>query len=257
MRLLHPGDVDLRSPPRRRRPGRSPCRTAPWRSLRPRRKSSHSPSVVSDAHPPMASWATSGACRGRMPISPGHRRDDDHLHVALEDRPAGRPAPGAGSGLVARRPRLTSPRRRLRPARRPARRSSAAAARRPRRGHHVVDAALHTEGLLGQVVVLALDDLLEAAHRLLQRHELARDAGELLGHEERLRQELLDLAGPAHGHLVLVGELVHAQDGDDVAQVLVALQDLLHLGGRLRSARRPPPARLSARLVESSGSTAG
>jgi len=41
------------------------------------------------------------------------------------------------------------------------------------------------------------------------------------------RQELLDLAGPPYRHLVLVGQLVHAQDGDDVAQISVALEDLL------------------------------
>ena len=54
------------------------------------------------------------------------------------------------------------------------------------------------------------------------------DAGELLGHVERLREEALDLAGALHDDLVLVGELVHAEDGDDVLQLPVALQDLLH-----------------------------
>ena len=55
--------------------------------------------------------------------------------------------------------------------------------------------------------------------------------GEDLGDEERLRQEALDLAGALHDHLVLVGELVHAEDRDDVLQVLVALQQLLHARG--------------------------
>ena len=32
--------------------------------------------------------------------------------------------------------------------------------------------------------------------------------------------------------LVVLGQLVHAEDGDDVLQLLVALQDLLHLRGR-------------------------
>ena len=78
--------------------------------------------------------------------------------------------------------------------------------------------------------MLALDDLREAAHRLLDRHVLARAAGELLGDEERLREEALDLARPLHGQLVLVGELVDAEDRDDVLQLLVALEHLLHLG---------------------------
>ncbi len=53
-------------------------------------------------------------------------------------------------------------------------------------------------------------------------------ARELLGHEDRLRQELLDLPGTRHDDLVLLGQLVDAEDRDDVLQVLVPLQDLLH-----------------------------
>ena len=53
-------------------------------------------------------------------------------------------------------------------------------------------------------------------------------AGELLGDEVRLREEPLHLAGARDDELVLVGELVHAEDRDDVLQVLVALQHLLH-----------------------------
>ena len=41
------------------------------------------------------------------------------------------------------------------------------------------------------------------------------------------RQELLDLAGARDDQLVLLGQLVHAEDRDDVLEVLVALQDLL------------------------------
>ena len=78
--------------------------------------------------------------------------------------------------------------------------------------------------------MLALDDLVEPAHRLLDRHVLARAAGELLGDEERLRQEALDLARPLHGQLVLVRELVDPEDRDDVLELLVALEHLLHLG---------------------------
>src|SRR5262249_51241763 len=48
------------------------------------------------------------------------------------------------------------------------------------------DAADHVERLLRQIVVLAIHHLAAAAHRLLDRHVLALQAGELLGHEERL-----------------------------------------------------------------------
>ena len=47
----------------------------------------------------------------------------------------------------------------------------------------------------------------------------------LLGHVERLREEPLDLAGAGDGQLVLVGQFVDAENGDDVLQILVALQD--------------------------------
>ena len=43
---------------------------------------------------------------------------------------------------------------------------------------------------------------------------------------ERLGQEALDLAGPGHRDAVLFGQLVEAEDGDDVLELLVALEDL-------------------------------
>ena len=64
-------------------------------------------------------------------------------------------------------------------------------------GDGLLDVADQEERLLGQVVVLALAERLERGDRLLERDVLAGDAGELLGDEERLRQEALDLAGPA------------------------------------------------------------
>src|ERR671931_2463426 len=97
--------------------------------------------------------------------------------------------------------------------------------------HRLVDAADHVERLLGKVVQLALDQHLEASDRVLHRHVLAGDADELLGNVERLRQEPLDLAGPGDDELVLLRQLIHAQDGDDVLQVRVALQDPLDGGG--------------------------
>src|SRR5918992_1584003 len=64
---------------------------------------------------------------------------------------------------------------------------------------HLVDRALQQESPLRDVVVLALDDLLEGAHGLLDRHVLALGPGERLRDEERLRQEALHLAGALHG----------------------------------------------------------
>src|SRR5260370_2094083 len=94
-------------------------------------------------------------------------------------------------------------------------------------GKNVFDAALQVEGLLGNVVVLAFDDLLEAADGVSNFDVRAGDAGEDLGDVEGLREEALHLAGARDGDLVLFRELVNTEDGDDVLQVLVALQDLL------------------------------
>jgi hypothetical protein len=49
-----------------------------------------------------------------------------------------------------------------------------------------LDRADHVERLLGQRVVLAVDDLLKALDGVGDRHVLAGQAGELLGDEEGL-----------------------------------------------------------------------
>src|SRR6188508_2634737 len=84
----------------------------------------------------------------------------------------------------------------------------------------LLDAADVQERLLGDLVELALEDRVEALDGLVDRHELALDTREHLGDEERLREEFLDLAGPVDGEAVLVGQLVQAEDGDDVLQLL-------------------------------------
>src|SRR5262249_45966751 len=94
-----------------------------------------------------------------------------------------------------------------------------------------LDGADHVEGRLGQVVVLAGAEALEALDGVGKLDEDARRAGEDFGDVEGLRQEALDLAGARNRHLVLFRELVDAEDGDDVLELLVALQDLLHLPG--------------------------
>src|SRR5687767_8352842 len=81
-----------------------------------------------------------------------------------------------------------------------------------------LDGADHVERLLRELVVLALDDLLEPADGVRDRHVLPLEAGELLGHEERLREKALDLARARHGQLVVLGELVDAENRDDVLQ---------------------------------------
>ena len=78
------------------------------------------------------------------------------------------------------------------------------------------------------MVPLAVAELLERTDHVVALDVDAWEAGELLGDEEGLRQEALDLARPADDDLVVFRELVDAENRDDVLQVLVALQDLLH-----------------------------
>src|SRR5947209_8170740 len=92
---------------------------------------------------------------------------------------------------------------------------------------HLLDRSLQQERLLRNVVVLPFDDLAEAADGLGDLDVLPRDAGELLGDVERLREEALHLAGAVDDDAVFFRQLVDAENGDDVLEVLVLLQDRL------------------------------
>src|SRR6476661_1878002 len=98
---------------------------------------------------------------------------------------------------------------------------------------NVIEAADVEERLLRDVVQLAVADGCEALHGVLDGNRGALDAGELLGGVGVLRQELLDAACTRHHDLVLFGEFVDTEDGDDVLEFLVLLQDLLHADSRV------------------------
>ena len=83
----------------------------------------------------------------------------------------------------------------------------------------------------GKMIPLAVADFLEAADRVGKLRVLARLAGEHLGDEERLRHEPLDSPGTMHDQLVVFGQFVDTQDGNDIAQFFVALKALLHAAG--------------------------
>src|SRR5450759_1440995 len=86
---------------------------------------------------------------------------------------------------------------------------------------HVLDAAAHEERLFGDAVVLALADRLEGGDRVVQLHERALLAGELLGDVHRVREEPLNPARAVDRYLVVLVQLIDAEDGDDVLQLLV------------------------------------
>lgn len=74
------------------------------------------------------------------------------------------------------------------------------------------------------------DDLLEGADRVLERDKLALVTSEDLGDLERLRHETLDLTRALDGQLVLLRQLVHTENGNDILERLVVLKNLLDGG---------------------------
>lgn len=72
---------------------------------------------------------------------------------------------------------------------------------------------------------LTSKDALEALDGFLEGHQFAQMASEHLSHLEGLRQETLDLAGAGHGQFVLLRQLIHAQNGNDILQGFVVLQE--------------------------------
>src|SRR4029453_17050827 len=90
-----------------------------------------------------------------------------------------------------------------------------------------VDAALHVEVPLWNFIVLAIENFFEAADGLSNRDVLAGSSSEDFRHMKWLAKEALNLARAKDSQLVVGRQLVHSQDGDDVLQILIALQDLL------------------------------
>ena len=81
--------------------------------------------------------------------------------------------------------------------------------------------------------MLSLEDLGESLDGVLEADKLSWGAGEDLSDVERLGHEFLDFTGAGDGQLVVLGELVHTEDGDDVLESLVVLEELLDLTGDL------------------------
>merc|ERR1719507_456671 len=97
--------------------------------------------------------------------------------------------------------------------------------------HDLVNVANHVEGTLGQVIVLAAKDFLESGDGLGNGDKLARVVGEHLSDLEGLGQEPLNLPRPRDLDLVLLRQLIHTQDSNDILKGLVVLQQLLDVTG--------------------------
>ena len=91
-----------------------------------------------------------------------------------------------------------------------------------------VDGTDHVEGLFGKFVAFAFNNHLEAADRFLERNVLAGSTGKHFSNVERLGEIVLDLASSHNRQLVFRSEFVHTENGDDVAEFLVALERFLN-----------------------------
>src|SRR5258708_39827239 len=87
----------------------------------------------------------------------------------------------------------------------------------------LLDGPDHVERRFWQMIVLARDQSFEALDGIGEFNEDAGQACEHLGHMHWLRKEPLDLAGTRDGELVLLRQLVHAENGDKVLKRLGSL----------------------------------
>lgn len=65
---------------------------------------------------------------------------------------------------------------------------------------------------------------LEPFDGILKGHQLAQVSSEDLGHLKGLGQESLDLTSTSYSQLILLRQLIHTQDSNNILQRLVILQ---------------------------------
>ena len=97
-------------------------------------------------------------------------------------------------------------------------------AEKTQRSRHPRQFPDHEERLLGQRVAPPRDDGAAARDGRRERHVLAGAAGELLGQEERLRQEALQPPRQLDHQPVLDGEFLDPENRDQIQQLPVARQ---------------------------------
>ena len=78
------------------------------------------------------------------------------------------------------------------------------------------------------MIAIAVHDRAEGTDAFLHGHIFARNAGKRFRHGKRLGKETLQTPRTVNDLLILRGKLLHTEDGDDVLQLVVALQAFLH-----------------------------
>ena len=76
--------------------------------------------------------------------------------------------------------------------------------------------------------MFAFENFLETTHGLRNRNVLAFRTGKDFRDVERLAEKTLNLARAINRQLVLRTQFIHAENGDDVLKIFVALQNFLH-----------------------------
>lgn len=70
-----------------------------------------------------------------------------------------------------------------------------------------------------------MQDLFETLDCILQGDQFAQMSCENFSNLERLRQEALDFTGSGHSQFIFFWQLIHTQDGNDILQRFVILQE--------------------------------
>jgi hypothetical protein len=91
----------------------------------------------------------------------------------------------------------------------------------------------HVERGFGIVITSSLKELAESFDGLVKFTELSGVGGEDLRHEERLGEELLHLTCSSDSQLIFFGKIVHTENGDNILERLVVLEEFLDSTGGL------------------------
>src|SRR5688572_230763 len=89
------------------------------------------------------------------------------------------------------------------------------------------DRAYHVKRLLGEIIMLSVDNFPKPLDGVLHLHVSPCFTGKLLGNEEGLRQEPLNLPRPSNDQFVFFRQLINTENRNDVLQILVLLQNSL------------------------------
>jgi len=97
----------------------------------------------------------------------------------------------------------------------------------------LLDISDHVEGDLRDGIELTSEDLGEAGDGVLEGDISAWGTSKGLGDGEWLREESLDLSGSLDGQLLLGAQLSHTENGNDILEGLVVLEDLLDISSNV------------------------